>query len=68
MYYVAVEKVEPFGVAVYRLSDEAIERGQDENIEDLIRLKRCYQTNVWPNIEPVVHELGLPKWYGRDAT
>jgi exodeoxyribonuclease VIII len=68
MYYVAIEKVEPFGCAVYRLSDEAVARGQDENIEDLIRLKRCYQTNVWPNIEPVVHELGLPKWYGRDAT
>jgi exodeoxyribonuclease VIII len=68
MYYVAIEKVEPFGVAVYRLSDEAVARGQDENIEDLIRLKRCHETNVWPNIEPVVHELGLPKWYGRDAT
>jgi exodeoxyribonuclease VIII len=68
MYYVAVEKVEPFGCAVYRLSDEAVARGQDENIEDLIRLKRCHETGVWPNIEPVVHELGLPKWYGRDAT
>jgi exodeoxyribonuclease VIII len=68
MYYVAIEKVEPFGCAVYRLSDEAVARGQDENIEDLIRLKRCYETGVWPNIEPVVHELGLPKWYGRDAT
>ena len=68
MYYVAVEKVEPFGCAVYRLSDEAVARGQDENIEDLIRLKRCYESGVWPNIEPVVHELGLPKWYGRDST
>jgi hypothetical protein len=67
MYYVACEKVEPFGVAVYRLSDDAIARGQDENIEDLIRLKRCYETGVWPNIEPVVHELGLPKWYGRES-
>jgi exodeoxyribonuclease VIII len=67
MLYVAVEKVEPFGCAVYRLSDEAVARGQDENIEDLIRLKRCYETGVWPNIEPVVHELGLPKWYGRES-
>ena len=67
MYYVAVEKVEPFGCAVYRLSDDAIARGQDENIEDLIRLKRCHETGVWPNIEPVVHELGLPKWYGRES-
>jgi exodeoxyribonuclease VIII len=68
MFHVAVEKCEPYGVAVYRLSDEAVARGQDENIEDLIRLKRCYETGFWPNIEPVVYELGLPKWYGRDAT
>lgn len=67
MYYVAVEKVEPFGVAVYRLSDEAVARGQDENISDLIRLKRSFETNDWPNIEPIIHELGLPKWYGKDS-
>lgn len=68
MYYVAVEKVEPYGVAVYRLSDEAVARGQDENIADLIRLKKSFETNTWPNIDPVIHELGLPKWYGRDAS
>jgi hypothetical protein len=63
MYYVAVEKVEPFGVAVYKLSDDAIARGQDENIADLVRLKRSLETNEWPNIEPTLHELKLPSWY-----
>jgi exodeoxyribonuclease VIII len=63
MYYVAVEKVEPFGVAVYKLSDDAIARGQDENIADLVRLKRSLETNEWPNIEPTLHELKLPAWY-----
>ena len=63
MFYVAVEKCEPYGVAVYRLSDDAIARGQDENIADLIALKKSYETNSWPNIEPVIHDLGLPKWY-----
>lgn len=63
MYYVAVEKCEPYGVAVYRLSDDAIARGQDENIADLIRLKHSLENNHWPNIEPVIHHLGLPKWY-----
>jgi len=63
MYYVAVEKVEPYGVAVYTLSDDAIAKGQDENIADLVRLKRSLETNDWPNIEPTVHELRLPGWY-----
>lgn len=65
MYYVAVEKVEPFGVAVYKLADDAIARGQDENIADLVRLRRSLETNDWPNIEPTVHELKLPAWYAK---
>ena len=65
MYYVAVEKVEPFGVAVYKLSDDAIARGQDENIADLVRLKKSLEDNHWPNIEPTVHELKLPAWYAK---
>lgn len=65
MYYVAVEKSEPYGCAVYTLSDDAIARGQDENIADLVRLKRSLETNEWPNIEPVLHELKLPAWYAK---
>lgn len=64
-FFIAVEKVEPFGVAVYRLSDEAVSVGTDESIADLRRLNKCIQTNDWPNIEPVLHHLGLPKWYAK---
>lgn len=63
MYYVAVEKCEPYGVAVYKLSDDAIARGQDETISDLIRLKKSIEDNHWINIEPVLHELALPAGY-----
>jgi len=63
MYYVAVEKCEPFGVVVYKLSDDAIARGQDETISDLIRLKKSIEDNHWINFEPVIHELSLPSWY-----
>jgi exodeoxyribonuclease VIII len=65
IFYVAVEKVEPFGVAVYTLSDDAIARGQDENIADLVRLKKSLEDNHWPNIEPTIHELKLPAWYDK---
>ena len=63
-FFVAVEKQAPYGVAVFRLTDEAVATGQDESLADLRRLKICRETNVWPNIEPEVTELGLPKWYG----
>jgi exodeoxyribonuclease VIII len=66
-FFVAVEKVEPFGVAVYRLSDAAIARGQDETITDLVRLQSCIASNVWPNLDPALREIGLPKWYGGGA-
>lgn len=63
-FFVAVEKQAPFGVAVFRLTDEAVATGQDESLADLRRLKICRETDNWPNIEPEVTELGLPKWYG----
>ena len=63
-FFIAVEKQAPHGVAVFKLTDEAIATGQDESLADLRRLKICRETDVWPNIEPEVTELGLPKWYG----
>lgn len=63
-FFVVVEKQAPFGVAVFRLTDEAVATGQDESLADLRRLKICRETDNWPNIEPEVTELGLPKWYG----
>lgn len=66
-FFVAVEKVEPFGVAVYRLSDAAVARGHDETITDLVRLQSCIASNVWPNLDPALREIGLPKWYGGGA-
>jgi hypothetical protein len=62
--FIVVEKAEPYGVAVYRLSDAAIARGQDETITDLVRLQSCLASNVWPNLDPALREIGLPKWYG----
>jgi len=64
-FFVAVEKVQPYGVAIYKLSDQAISIGQDETLDDLRRLKKSIETNHWENIEPVVRSLDLPKWYGK---
>jgi hypothetical protein len=37
--------------------------GQDETIDDLRKLKKCIETNSWPNIPSEITELALPKWY-----
>ena len=63
-FFIAVEKSEPYGVAVYRLSDEATARGHDETIADLIRLQNCIKSEQWPNLPNDLREIGLPKWYG----
>ena len=63
-FFIAVEKAEPYGVAVYRLSDAATARGHDETITDLLRLQNCIKSEQWPNLPPDLREIGLPKWYG----
>jgi len=63
-FFIAVEKCEPYGVAVYRLSDAATARGHDETITDLIRLQACIKDQQWPNLPNDLREIGLPKWYG----
>ena len=63
-FFVAVEKCEPYGTAVYRLSDAATARGHDETITDLIRLQACIKDQQWPNLPNDLREIGLPKWYG----
>lgn len=64
-FFIAIEKMEPFGVAVYRMSDAAAALGQDETLDDLRRLKRCYESQEWPNIEPIVRDLDVPNWYAK---
>ena len=63
-YFIVVEKAEPYGTAVYRLSDAATARGQDETVADLIRLQACVKSEQWPNLPNDLREIGLPKWYG----
>ena len=62
--FIVVEKAEPYGCAVYRLSDAATARGHDETITDLIRLQACIKSQQWPNLPNDLREIGLPKWYG----
>jgi hypothetical protein len=62
-FFVAVEKCEPYGVAVYKVSNAALQRGQEETLRDLTRLKGCIEANRWPNMPEDVQEIDLPAWY-----
>jgi hypothetical protein len=62
-FFIAVEKCEPFGVAIYKPTDEAIEAGLNESVADLRRLAECYREDRWPNMPLEVQEIGLPAWY-----
>lgn len=65
-FFIAVEKVPPYGVMVYRLNDRALERGQVETERDLLALNDCYRFNLWPNTPLSLQELKLSaRYYGR---
>ena len=63
--FIVVEKCEPFGVAVFKLTDDAVALGQDETVADLRDLKRCIDSDTWPNIDPIGREIGVPGWYAK---
>lgn len=64
-YFVAVEKQQPFGCAVYQPNEDAVARGMEETVRDLERLAQCYRTGDWPNMPEEVQEIRLPEWYVR---
>lgn len=59
---VAVENEAPFAVAVYRLSDAALDAGWEE-VKALLGLYgRCQATNQWPGYPTEVQDVSLPDW------
>lgn len=59
---IAVEKEPPYGVAVYRLDDEALAFGRKELDELLAVYKRCRESGEWPGYSSEVEDIGLPEW------
>jgi hypothetical protein len=59
---VAAEKTAPFACAVYRLSDEAIELGREENAVLITKYARCVEANEWPSYPEIIKDVGLPAY------
>lgn len=47
-YLIAVEKREPYRVAVYKLTDELLDAAQAANERAIEELKRCCREGLWP--------------------
>jgi hypothetical protein len=57
--FIFVEKEPPFGVAVYRLKEQAIQVGREIYVNALQRFMVCVERNEWPIYEPAVSEIDL---------
>lgn len=61
-FFVAVEKVPPYCVALYELDDEAIRQGRALVRRYLDTYAECMATGVWPGYPSGVSPLSLPSW------
>jgi exodeoxyribonuclease VIII len=59
---IAIEKVAPYAIAVYRLQNEAIELGRSENRGLLNLYAECVKNNNWPGYPEHFTDVGLPAW------
>ncbi len=60
----AIEKSEPFGVAVYGADDDMLKRGTRRMRQALNTLKQCRETDTWPSYQPGgdYELLEWPRW------
>jgi len=66
-YFINVEAQEPFQVKIGQCTERCVNQGFSEVVEALQKMKECYDTNVWPGMPEIIHDLDLPGWYYRNA-
>ena len=59
---VAFERDPPYGIKIYEIPDEAIERGRDWYDQSLSAMKQCIEDDDWPCYPTDVEVLDLPPW------
>jgi hypothetical protein len=59
---IAVEKDGPCAVAVYRISEGAIDAGAEQLTPLLARYHECVTTNTWPGYPDAVQDIALPAY------
>ena len=67
--FIAIEKEPPYLVAVYRITEEALERARTEREELLERFAECKASGNWPGYSDEVRDITLPAWaWGKAIT
>lgn len=65
-FFIAVEKTAPFGVAVYKCSEDLIDYGIQEYKDLIAQYKACLESGNWPGYEKDAimnyFDLELPAW------
>lgn len=59
---IAVEKEPPHAVAVYRLTEGALDAGAEQIRPLLARYAECVEKNEWPGYPDEVQDIALPSW------
>jgi exodeoxyribonuclease VIII len=60
--FIAVEKEEPFAVAVYRLRDDVLELVRPKLRGMLYKWKRCEEEGRWPAYSDEIQDIGIERW------
>jgi hypothetical protein len=59
---VAFERDPPYGMKIYEVSEESIERGREQYRESLALMKQCMEDDHWPIYDTDIELLELPHW------
>lgn len=60
--FIAVEKKAPYAVAVYQLTNRAVQLGRELYIRDINTYQECRRTGIWRGYSDEVEPLDLPQW------
>lgn len=61
-YFIVVESSEPYGVNVFKASDQMLQEGSIDCQRALEIYSQCLKVNVWPQYRDDLEEVGLPRW------
>lgn len=60
--HIAIEKERPYAVAAYRLTEGAIDAGEQELLPLLTLYAECMESGVYPAYPDEVQDIALPPW------
>lgn len=64
--FVAVEKIEPYGVGIFELDRDYVDYGRRVYQKNLDTYKACLESGVWPGYVDTIQSIGLPRYLAED--